>query len=62
MKLYALISAIANWKKVGNEQPKEWTEIKHSPTFNLDYSANIMFEFKNNKKCKQYPSNSRGQA
>jgi hypothetical protein len=36
--------------KVGNEQPKEWTEIKHSPTFNLDYSANIMFEFKNNKK------------
>ena len=52
MKLYALISAIANWKKVGNEQPKEWTEIKHSPTFNLDYSANIMFEFKNNKKMK----------
>lgn len=50
MKLYALISAIANWKKVGNEQPKEWTEIKHSPTFNLDYIANIMFEFKNNKK------------
>lgn len=52
MKLYALISAIANWKKVGNEQPKEWTEIKHNPTFNLDYSANIMFEFKNNKKVK----------
>lgn len=47
-----LISAIANWKKVGNEQPKEWTEIKHNPTFNLDYIAKIMLGFNNSKKIK----------